>query len=109
MLENIGNKITEKKKELSDIVTKIHKLESEIITSDNKIQEKEKDIIGYENGVIPINIASLKGSVGEFMGGWQTYTNGSFNTNEALVKSNDAIKVQNNWQNNKIQNLNSDN
>lgn len=109
MLENIGNKITEKKKELSDIVTKIHKLDSEIITSDNKIQEKEKDIIGYENGVIPINIASLKGSVGEFMGGWQTYTNGSFNTNEALVKSNDAIKVQNNWQNNKIQNLNSDN
>lgn len=109
MIENVNNKITEKRKELSDIISKTHKFESEIITSESKIQEKEKDIIGYENGVIPINISSLKGSVGEFMGGWQNYTNGNFYNDDALRLNNDAIKAQSLWLVNKIENLNSDN
>ena len=109
MIENINNKITEKRKELSDIISKIHKFESDIITSESKIQEKERDIIGYENGVIPINISSLKGSVGEFMGGWQNYTNGNFYNEDALRLNNDAIKAQNLWLTHKIENLNSEN
>jgi hypothetical protein len=109
MIENVNNKIIEKRKELSEIVAKIHKLESDIITCENKIQEKEKDIIGYENGVIPINVASLKGSVGEFMGGWQNYTNNNFYTDVAIPLNDEAIKLQNIWLSNKIQNLNSDN
>jgi hypothetical protein len=36
---------------------------------DNEISEKEKDVIGYENGVIPINTSLLKASIGEFMQG----------------------------------------
>lgn len=109
MIENVNNKITDKRKELSDIISKINKLESDIITSESKIQEKEKDIIGYENGVIPINISSLKGSVGEFMGGWQNYTNGNSYTEIALPLIDNAIKAKTIWLNNKIQNLNSDN
>ncbi|MDR7371322.1 hypothetical protein [Flavobacterium aquidurense] len=109
MIENINNKIIEKRKELSDIISKIHKFESDIITSESKIQDKEKDIIGYENGVIPINISSLKGSIGEFMGGWQNYTHGNFYNDDALRLNNEAIKVQSLWLNNKLKQFNSEN
>lgn len=109
MIENIDRKITEMRKELSDIISKTHKLESDISTSESKIQEKEKDIIGYENGVIPINISSLKGSVGEFMGGWQNYTHGNFYTDDALRLNNEAIKVQSLWLNNKLKQFNLEN
>ena len=109
MVENINGKITEKRKELTDIISKIHRLESDINSSESKIQEKEKDVIGYENGVIPINLSSLKGSIGEFMGGWQNYTHGNFYNDEALKLNNEAIKAQNTWLTKKIENLNSDN
>ena len=109
MIENVNTKITDRRKELSDIISKIHKFESDITTCESKIQEKEKDIIGYENGVIPINVSSLKGSVGEFMGGWQNYTNNNFYTDVAIPLNDEAIKSQNIWLSNKIQNLNSDN
>ena len=109
MIENVNNKISDKRKELSDFISKIHKLEGDIITCNNNIEEKNNSIIGYENGVIPINVASLRGSVGEFMGGWQNYTNGNTNNEDALKLNNDAIKAQINWLNNKIQNLNTDN
>ncbi|MEG0916107.1 MAG: hypothetical protein RSF68_03750 [Myroides sp.] len=109
MIENVNDKITEKRKELSEIVSKIHKYESDIMTCENKIQDKEKDIIGYENGVIPINVSSLKGSVGEFMGGWYNYTYGIFDRDSAIKLNDDAVKAQNLWLTNKLQNLNSDN
>lgn len=108
LIENINNRITEKRNELSIIATKIHKLDSDIINFDNKIIEKDEDLIGYLNGVIPINIASLKGSVGEFMGGWQTYTNGAFGEKEGLSINNDAIKKQSSWLSNKVQSLKTD-
>ncbi len=109
MIENVNNKIKDKREELADIVSKIHKSESDIITFDNKIQEREKDVIGYENGVIPINISSLKGSIGEFMGGWQNYTNNNLAANLAVPLNESAINAQNTWIANKIKNLNSDN
>jgi hypothetical protein len=108
MIENVNNRIAEKRKELSDFIAKIHRLESDIITIDNKVEDKQKDIIGYENGVIPINIASLKGSVGEFMGGWQNYTHGNSSQSKATSLIDEAIKNQNNWLNKKIENLNSE-
>ena len=67
LIENINNKITEKRLELTEIISKIHKAESEIITLNEKIEGKQNDIIGYENGVITINVQSLRGSIGEFM------------------------------------------
>ena len=90
------------------MLSKINKFESDIITCESKIEQKQKDLIGFENGDTPINISSLKGSIGEFMGGWQSYTHGRFDAEDATSLNNDAIKAQNIWLTNKIQNLNSD-
>jgi len=109
LVENINIKISEKRQNLSETVSKIHKLESDNITTENKIEDKQKDIIGYENGVIPINTSSLKSSIGEFMGGWQNYTYGNFSVSKAKNLIEVAIKNQNNWITKKIEGLNSEN
>jgi len=109
MIENINNRIAEKRKELSDIIAKIHKLEGELVTIDNKVEERGKDIIGYENGVIPINIASLKGSIGEFMGGWQNYTHGNSSASKATNLIEKSLKNQNAWLQKKLENLKTEN
>lgn len=102
LVENINNKLTERRKELTDIITAIHKSDSDIATCTNLIEAKQKDIIGYENGVIPVSISKLRGSVGEFMGGWQNYTHGNFTTNKAKHLVELSIKAQTNWLTNKI-------
>jgi hypothetical protein len=109
LIENINNRIGDKRKELSDIIAKIHKLEGELVTIDSKVEEKQKDIIGYENGVIPINIASLKGSIGEFLGGWQNYTHGNSSNSKATTLIESSIKNQNAWLQKKLENLNTEN
>lgn len=112
LIENLNSKISDKRKELSEIISKIHKCESDIITYDSKIEEKMNDIIGYENGVIPVNLSSLRASIGEFMGGWQNYTYGNFHDDVALRLNNEAINTQNLWLTsltNKIENPNSEN
>jgi len=108
LVENISIKITEKRNDLSNIITRTHQLESDLINCDNNIKQKEKDIIGYENGDIPVNIPLLRANVGEFMGGWQTFTNGYWGVraDEFITK---AENIKNNWLNEKIQNLNSNN
>ena len=107
MLGNISNRIQEKRNELNIILSKIAKAESDILSCNAKIEDKEKNISGYETGDIPINISTLKAAIGEFMGGWQYFTNGNFNSDEALKLNNEAIRVQTNWMNSKIENLNS--
>ena len=109
MIENINNRLSEKRKELSDIISKIHKLEGELVTIDNKVEEKQKDIIGYENGVMPINIASLKGSIGEFMGGWQNYTHGNSSPYKATNMIENSIKNQSAWLQKKLESLKTEN
>ncbi len=109
LIENINNRISDKRKELSDIIAKIHKLEGELVTIDSKVEEKQKDIIGYENGVIPINIASLKGSIGEFMGGWQNYTHGNSSSATATTLIESSIKNQNAWLQKKLESLKTEN
>jgi hypothetical protein len=107
-IENIDNRIGEKRKELSDIIAKIHKLEGELVTIENKVEEKQKDIIGYENGVIPINIASLKGSIGEFMGGWSNYTHGNSPSNANTLLEN-AIRLKDSWLQIKLESIKTEN
>lgn len=107
MLGNISNRIQEKRNDLNMIFSKIAKAESDILSCIAKIEDKEKTISGYETGDIPINISTLKAAIGEFMGGWQYFTNGNFNSDDALKLNNEAIKVQTNWMNSKIENLNS--
>ncbi len=106
MLGNISNRIQEKRNELNIILSKIAKAESDILSCNAKIEDKEKNISGYETGDIPINISTLKAAIGEFMGGWQYFTNGNFNSDEALKLNNEAIRVQTNWMKSKIENLN---
>lgn len=106
MLGNINNRIQEKRNELNIILSKIAKAESDILSCNAKIEDKEKNISGYETGDIPINISTLKAAIGEFMGGWQYFTNGNFNSDDALKLNNEAIRVQTNWMNSKIENLN---
>jgi cell division septum initiation protein DivIVA len=108
-LENIDNKITEKKRELSEIVNKINILMSTVTNLDNEITDQEKDIVGYENGVIPVNIPLFRASVGEFMGGYQTYTNNAFPLITATQLINEATQRQERWLITKIQNLSSEN
>lgn len=105
MLENISNRIQEKRNELNVIFSKIAKTESDILSCDAKIEDKEKLINSYQTGDYPINISTLKAAIGEFMGGWQYFTNGNFNADEALKLNNGAIKVQTNWIKNKIEYL----
>lgn len=106
MLGNISNRIQEKRNELNIILSKIAKAESDILSCNAKIEDKEKNISGYETGDIPINISTLKAAIGDFMGGWQYFTNGNFNSDEALKLNNEAIRVQTNWMKSKIENLN---
>lgn len=106
LVENINKKIQEKKNELADIISKIFKIDNDIITFDTKIIEKEDKIIGLQNGVIPINVASLKSSVGEFLGGWQAFTNNNFDSAESKDLIGAALIIQDTWMNSKIQNLN---
>lgn len=86
------------------MISKISSLHAQISTLDNEIQDKEKDIIGYENGVIPINISLLQASVGEFMNGWYAYTNMMFE-NDADKRTETAKAIQNKWMNLKIEGL----
>jgi hypothetical protein len=105
LIENINARILEKRNELKTIISKIVKAEGDIVICNTKLEDKERDVIGYENGDIPINIPALKGDIGEFIAGWQYFTNGNFNSNEALSLNNEAIKVQSNWLNKKVENL----
>lgn len=108
IIENLNNRINEKRNELSTIISRIHRKEGDVESSESKILDKENDIIGYQNGVIPVNVPLLKASVGEFMGGWESFTNGHYGNNitNLLVDSN---KEKENWLQNKLTNLKSDN
>lgn len=109
MIENINNRISEKRNELSNIIAKIQKSEGDIATIDHIVEEKQKDLIGYENGIIlPVNISSLKSYIGEFMGGWQYYTNGYFSESEAKTLNSEAMKNENDWLAKKIETLNTE-
>ena len=108
IIENLNIKINEKRNELTNIISKIHKKEGDVESSESKISEKENDIIGYQNGVIPINIPLLRASVGEFMGGWENFTNGHYGNNIGSLLL-EANKEKENWLQYKLINLKSDN
>lgn len=104
-LENINRKISEQRSTHSDTLGKINILNSQLLTTANEIAEKEKEIIGYENGAVPINISLLQASVGEFMMGWFTYTNLMYPV-DASKRTQEAGEKQKEWLDQKIQTLN---
>lgn len=107
-LENLNRKISEQRQALAEIVSKINSLKAQVETLENEISEKEKDIIGYENGVIPVNTSMLKASIGDFMSGWFAYTTMMYPKN-ANKRNQEATEKQNIWLTNKLEALSSDN
>ena len=104
LLENIDKKIEERRAELTEIIARINSLSNLLMTLDDEISGKQNDIIGYENGVIPVSIPSLKAAVGEFMGGWGAYTHGFFGSKaHDILKETEQAKEE--WQENKILNI----
>ena len=99
----INEKITEKRKELSEIIAKIYKLESDVIVLNDSVENIIREMMSYEKGDIPINTSSLKKCIGEFMGGWQNYTYGNYMREKAVLLIDEAIKRQDVWLNNKIE------
>jgi len=56
--------------------------------------------------MIPVDIALLKASIGEFMGGYQTYTTNSLgNKSETRVHIQKALEIQDKWLKEKIKSL----
>lgn len=106
-IENINRKVSEHRQALAEIVSKINSLKAQIETLENEISEKEKDIIGYENGVVPVNTSMLKASIGDFMNGWFAYTTMMYPKN-ANKRNQEATEKQNLWLNKKLESLSSD-
>ncbi len=109
MLEHVGQRIQEKRKELAEIQNRIFRKEADIQGCDEKINEKQREINGYESGDIPVNIPALKGAIGEFSSGWQNYTNNNLANDPELAKRlvSEAIEAQTVWLNQKLASLSS--
>ena len=103
-IDNLNRKISEQRLALAEISGKINILKSEILTIENEISEKEKEIIGYENGVVPVNISLLKASIGDFMNGWFAYTTLMY-PSDANKRTQEAKEKQENWLSRKIESL----
>jgi predicted RNase H-like nuclease (RuvC/YqgF family) len=103
-LENLNRKIGEQREELGAIVSKLNNLKSQISTLENEINDKQQDVIGYENGVIPVNISMLKSSIGDFMNGWFAYTVMMYPKN-ANKRNQEATEKQNEWLTKKLESL----
>lgn len=108
-LENISDRIGKKKEELSELTIAINNTTNTVAVLTDEINLKERDIIGYENGIIPVNVEHLRGKIGEFMGGYQTYTNNAFAAQHAEERVNEANRIYMAWMNNTVENLRHDN
>ncbi len=106
LIENLNERIKSLRDEQSDNMSKMHRLESELETVNGRISAKNKDIIGYKGNVIPVDIALLKASIGEFMGGYQVYTTNSLgNTPETKALIQKALEIQDKWLKEKIKSI----
>lgn len=103
---NLNRKINEKKEELSKVNESIFKLEGNLESTIQNIMQKEEDIIGYETGVIPINVPLLKRYIGEFMEGYQNFTFSNLgNSEETTMLVNKILSIQKNWVKIKLETL----
>ncbi len=103
--EQINRRIEEKLTEKSELTSKIFQFEGDIKNAEDSIEEKERLINRLENGSFPISTNDLKAAVGEFMGGWIEYIKLYYSKNEAENLNNEAMEIQNNWLDLKINTL----
>ena len=109
IVANLSEKAAEKRKELNAIKQRIDDLIRQLDEIAEIIKKKEESKAGYVGGKYPIEQAELEASVGEFMGGWQAYTHGSFNKQESEPLIAQAIEVQQGWLTAKINGFEHDN
>jgi len=106
-LDNMDRRIFDQRQLLAEHQTKINELKGKLIMIENELSDKEKDVIGYQNGVVPINISLLQSSIGEFMMGWFSYTNLMYPV-DANKRTLEANGKQKEWLERKIQSLNTE-
>lgn len=106
-LDNMDRRIFDQRQLLAEHQTKINELKGKFIMIENELSDKEKDVIGYQNGVVPINISLLQSSIGEFMMGWFSYTNLMYPV-DANKRTLEAKEKQKEWLERKIQSLNTE-
>ncbi len=106
-LDNLDIKIDEQRGYLSETISNINNLKGQVASIDNDIEQKQKYIIGYKNGDIPIDIPRLSAIVGQFMQGWFTYINFMFSTDTTKIKdlTEQSASIQKAWLENKINSL----
>jgi len=109
LIKAIKEKIKICTKELHEIEKNIRLNEGNIETLEKNVKSIIDEISKYNKGVEQISIAFLKGSIGEFMNGWNDYTNGKFLPNEAKVRIKDSSEQQTKWQQTKMENLQKNN
>ncbi|SDS15898.1 hypothetical protein SAMN05216490_0644 [Mucilaginibacter mallensis] len=103
-LDNMDRKIADQRQVLLEHQTRINELKGQLAIIENELSEKEKDIIGYENGVIPVNPSLLKSYIGEFMMGWYAYTNLMYPA-DANKRTLEAKDKQKEWLEKKLESL----
>lgn len=109
-LERISNKISEHRKELSEIIIKIEQLRSTIKNCQEAIADKSKRIAGYRGGHLVVDIPRLRAMVGQFISGWNSFIAFRYtldrNTADQLMQQ--SQQISENWLENKINSLESD-
>jgi uncharacterized membrane protein (DUF106 family) len=97
LLDQIDGKIEKRKLEFQAISNELSLLEGKLEFFDEDIPQLQKKIFGIENGTLPVSLTALEGSIGEFMSGWQQYTNGNnyYTVAQNLIEK--AIENQTLW------------
>ena len=109
-LNNLDAKIEERKSAITEIINKINNLNSQIAIIEHELEQLQKDIIGYQNGVIPINLAKLQSLVGQFMNGWFAFIDFMFKADalKAKLLTDESVEIQKKWLDDKIISLKTD-
>lgn len=108
LLEEKDKEINSKREQINEIQAKITEFISDIKNNEITITKKENALVRYKTGSIPVDVDVLKSNVGEFWSGWESFTLGHWGKDADKLNSTSRT-IKDEWLNNKIQNLNSDN
>lgn len=95
------------RKKIREAKGSIQEMQAAVKSGDVAIIKKEKNLNNYVEGKVVIDITNLKSYIGQFMGGWNAYTNLMKTDAEALITRANIKKDE--WLNKKIQSLTADN
>jgi hypothetical protein len=107
-METLDKRILDIEGGLLEVNNKLSGLNTQVTILSNEIDLKENDIIGYRHGIIPVKVSALRDAVNQFMNGWYAQTNLLFTAVKSKQLTDRASRVQNEWLEEKIKNLDSD-